>query len=151
MVSFRWKYLFIWLPDILHSFYRHTFATLSFIAEIFLFLYVGMDALDIEKWKLASSRCVFVHDQFIKFLLIFSLSDGLVCIHWCSVLFIGGIHGQNKNKWSCSFIHSLLSAKGPHLLLSYVGNHEQVSLFRFGSNKRTSFAFCLPPGSSPRW
>ncbi|EEC78519.1 hypothetical protein OsI_18459 [Oryza sativa Indica Group] len=31
------------------------FATLSFIAEIFLFLYVGMDALDIEKWKLASS------------------------------------------------------------------------------------------------
>jgi NhaP-type Na+/H+ or K+/H+ antiporter len=77
---------------------KHTFATLSFIAEIFLFLYVGMDALDIEKWKLASSRCVFVHDQFIKFLLIFSLSDGLVCIHWCSVLFIGGIHGQNKNK-----------------------------------------------------
>ncbi|KAF8725875.1 hypothetical protein HU200_020440 [Digitaria exilis] len=36
---------------------KHTFATLSFIAEIFLFLYVGMDALDIEKWKLASSRC----------------------------------------------------------------------------------------------
>ncbi|PWZ44667.1 hypothetical protein Zm00014a_015069 [Zea mays] len=35
---------------------KHTFATLSFIAEIFLFLYVGMDALDIEKWKLASSR-----------------------------------------------------------------------------------------------
>ncbi|CAN6358536.1 unnamed protein product [Urochloa humidicola] len=34
---------------------KHTFATLSFIAEIFLFLYVGMDALDIEKWKLASS------------------------------------------------------------------------------------------------
>ncbi|KAJ3702027.1 hypothetical protein LUZ61_005732 [Rhynchospora tenuis] len=34
---------------------KHTFATLSFIAEIFLFLYVGMDALDIEKWKLASN------------------------------------------------------------------------------------------------
>uniref|UniRef100_A0A452XZH4 Cation/H+ exchanger transmembrane domain-containing protein n=1 Tax=Aegilops tauschii subsp. strangulata TaxID=200361 RepID=A0A452XZH4_AEGTS len=34
---------------------KHTFATLSFIAEIFLFLYVGMDALDIDKWKLASS------------------------------------------------------------------------------------------------
>ncbi|KAK3137498.1 hypothetical protein QOZ80_5BG0453090 [Eleusine coracana subsp. coracana] len=34
---------------------KHTFATLSFIAEIFLFLYVGMDALDIEKWRLASS------------------------------------------------------------------------------------------------
>lgn len=30
---------------------RHIFATLSFIAEIFIFLYVGMDALDIDKWK----------------------------------------------------------------------------------------------------
>uniref|UniRef100_A0A7N0U9Q2 Sodium/hydrogen exchanger n=1 Tax=Kalanchoe fedtschenkoi TaxID=63787 RepID=A0A7N0U9Q2_KALFE len=33
---------------------KHTFATLSFVAEIFIFLYVGMDALDIEKWKLVS-------------------------------------------------------------------------------------------------
>ncbi|XP_066391474.1 sodium/hydrogen exchanger 1 [Miscanthus floridulus] len=33
---------------------KHAFATLSFIAEIFLFLYVGMDALDIEKWEFAS-------------------------------------------------------------------------------------------------
>ncbi|KAF5463461.1 hypothetical protein F2P56_019373 [Juglans regia] len=30
---------------------KHAFATISFIAETFLFLYVGMDALDIEKWK----------------------------------------------------------------------------------------------------
>lgn len=30
---------------------RHIFATLSFIAETFIFLYVGMDALDIDKWK----------------------------------------------------------------------------------------------------
>ncbi|KAF7837151.1 sodium/hydrogen exchanger 2-like [Senna tora] len=30
---------------------KHAFATLSFIAEIFIFLYVGMDALDIEKWR----------------------------------------------------------------------------------------------------
>ncbi|CAL5415169.1 unnamed protein product [Camellia sinensis] len=29
----------------------HAFATLSFVAEIFIFLYVGMDALDIEKWR----------------------------------------------------------------------------------------------------
>ncbi|KAK8959510.1 Sodium/hydrogen exchanger 2 [Platanthera guangdongensis] len=35
---------------------KHAFATLSFIAETFLFLYVGMDALDIEKWKFVSSR-----------------------------------------------------------------------------------------------
>ncbi|KAF5948931.1 hypothetical protein HYC85_014888 [Camellia sinensis] len=29
----------------------HAFATMSFIAETFIFLYVGMDALDIEKWR----------------------------------------------------------------------------------------------------
>ncbi|KAK7316812.1 hypothetical protein RJT34_00540 [Clitoria ternatea] len=31
---------------------RHVFATMSFIAETFIFLYVGMDALDIEKWRM---------------------------------------------------------------------------------------------------
>ncbi|XP_042426134.1 sodium/hydrogen exchanger 3-like [Zingiber officinale] len=35
---------------------KHAFVTLSFIAEIFLFLYVGTDALDIEKWKFVSDR-----------------------------------------------------------------------------------------------
>ncbi|CAD5183973.1 unnamed protein product [Musa acuminata subsp. malaccensis] len=34
---------------------KHAFATLSFIAETFLFLYVGMDVLDIEKWKFVSN------------------------------------------------------------------------------------------------
>ncbi|KAL2325445.1 hypothetical protein Fmac_024503 [Flemingia macrophylla] len=33
---------------------KHSFATLSFVFEIFIFLYVGMDALDIEKWKFVS-------------------------------------------------------------------------------------------------
>ncbi|CAN4106203.1 unnamed protein product [Withania somnifera] len=33
---------------------KHAFATLSFIAEIFIFLYVGMDTLDIEKWRFVS-------------------------------------------------------------------------------------------------
>nr|NP_001291221.1 uncharacterized protein LOC105132046 [Populus euphratica]ACZ05630.1 Na+/H+ antiporter [Populus euphratica] len=33
---------------------KHAFATMSFISEIFIFLYVGMDALDIEKWKIVS-------------------------------------------------------------------------------------------------
>lgn len=32
----------------------HTFATLSFISETFIFLYVGMDAIDIEKWMFIS-------------------------------------------------------------------------------------------------
>ncbi|KAL8171269.1 hypothetical protein V2J09_023073 [Rumex salicifolius] len=35
---------------------KHAFATLSFVAETFIFLYVGMDALDIDKWR-------FVHDS----------------------------------------------------------------------------------------
>ncbi|KAL8214911.1 hypothetical protein R6Q57_004360 [Mikania cordata] len=30
---------------------KHAFATMSFIAEIFIFMYVGMDALDVGKWK----------------------------------------------------------------------------------------------------
>ncbi|GMG99691.1 hypothetical protein Nepgr_001531 [Nepenthes gracilis] len=30
---------------------KHSFATISFISETFIFLYVGMDALDIDKWK----------------------------------------------------------------------------------------------------
>ncbi|XP_077211435.1 Na+/H+ (sodium hydrogen) exchanger 3 [Tasmannia lanceolata] len=34
---------------------KHMFATMSFIAETFIFLYVGMDALDIEKWKMTKS------------------------------------------------------------------------------------------------
>ncbi|PSS06436.1 Sodium/hydrogen exchanger 2 like [Actinidia chinensis var. chinensis] len=33
---------------------KHGFATLSFIAEIFIFVYVGMDALDMEKWRFVS-------------------------------------------------------------------------------------------------
>ncbi|XLR26430.1 hypothetical protein S83_054330 [Arachis hypogaea] len=35
---------------------KHAFATLSFVAETFIFLYVGMDALDIDKWRFASDR-----------------------------------------------------------------------------------------------
>ncbi|KAL6536135.1 Sodium/hydrogen exchanger 4 [Orobanche hederae] len=31
---------------------RHVFAMMSFIAETFIFLYVGMDALDTKKWKM---------------------------------------------------------------------------------------------------
>ncbi|GAB2217616.1 hypothetical protein Droror1_Dr00000815 [Drosera rotundifolia] len=31
---------------------RHIFATMSFIAETFIFLYVGMDIFDIEQWKI---------------------------------------------------------------------------------------------------
>ncbi|KAJ6917823.1 hypothetical protein NC651_012114 [Populus alba x Populus x berolinensis] len=34
------------------------FATLSFVAETFIFLYVGMDALDIEKWRFGDVTAV---------------------------------------------------------------------------------------------
>ncbi|XP_028770800.1 sodium/hydrogen exchanger 1 [Neltuma alba] len=34
---------------------KHAFATLSFIAETFIFLYVGMDALNLEKWKTSNA------------------------------------------------------------------------------------------------
>ncbi|PIM98976.1 Sodium/hydrogen exchanger protein [Handroanthus impetiginosus] len=40
---------------------KHAFATLSYIAETFIFLYVGMDALDIEKWEFvrkSPGKCV---------------------------------------------------------------------------------------------
>ncbi|KAK1412531.1 hypothetical protein QVD17_33866 [Tagetes erecta] len=30
---------------------KHSFATMSFIAEVFIFLYVGMDSLDVAKWR----------------------------------------------------------------------------------------------------
>ncbi|XP_024439042.2 sodium/hydrogen exchanger 1 isoform X2 [Populus trichocarpa] len=35
---------------------KHAFATMSFIAETFIFLYVGMDALDIDKWRESKAR-----------------------------------------------------------------------------------------------
>ncbi|XP_020265346.1 sodium/hydrogen exchanger 4-like isoform X1 [Asparagus officinalis] len=34
---------------------RHTFSTMSFIAETFIFLYVGMDALDLQKWQVTGA------------------------------------------------------------------------------------------------
>ncbi|KAJ8772022.1 hypothetical protein K2173_027199 [Erythroxylum novogranatense] len=34
---------------------KHAFATISFIAETFIFLYVGLDALDIDKWRDSNS------------------------------------------------------------------------------------------------
>ncbi|KAJ4955595.1 hypothetical protein NE237_012378 [Protea cynaroides] len=38
---------------------KHAFATISFIAETFIFLYVGMDALDIDKWKASHTSAGF--------------------------------------------------------------------------------------------
>ncbi|MCO5581441.1 hypothetical protein L7F22_035325 [Adiantum nelumboides] len=35
---------------------KHVFATMSFICQTFIFLYVGMDVLDLDKWKLTDVR-----------------------------------------------------------------------------------------------
>ncbi|CAI9275027.1 unnamed protein product [Lactuca saligna] len=52
---------------------KHAFATLSFISELFIFLYVGMDALDIEKWN-------FVQDSPGKSIGVSSILLGLVLV-----------------------------------------------------------------------
>ncbi|XP_042390984.1 sodium/hydrogen exchanger 2-like [Zingiber officinale] len=59
---------------------KHAFATLSFIAEIFLFLYVGTDALDIEKWK-------FVSDSPGKSIGVSSILLGLVLVGRAAFIF----------------------------------------------------------------
>lgn len=59
---------------------KHAFATLSFISEIFLFLYVGMDALDIEKWR-------FVSDSPLKQVSLSSLLLGLVLVGRAAFVF----------------------------------------------------------------
>lgn len=59
---------------------KHSFATLSFVAEIFIFLYVGMDALDIEKWR-------FVSDSPGKSVAISSVLLGLVMIGRAAFVF----------------------------------------------------------------
>lgn len=53
------SFIFLWhmiLMAAVSEFFRHAFATISFIAETFIFLYVGMDALDIDKWRDSSAR-----------------------------------------------------------------------------------------------
>ncbi|KAJ9700122.1 hypothetical protein PVL29_005786 [Vitis rotundifolia] len=59
---------------------KHAFATLSFVAEIFIFLYVGMDALDIEKWR-------FVSDSPGKSIGVSSILLGLVLVGRAAFVF----------------------------------------------------------------
>nr|AVA17611.1 Na+/H+ antiporter family protein 3 [Populus nigra var. italica] len=59
---------------------RHAFATLSFVAEIFIFLYVGMDALDIEKWR-------FVSDSPGTSVAVSSILQGLVMVGRAAFVF----------------------------------------------------------------
>uniref|UniRef100_J3MDM0 Cation/H+ exchanger transmembrane domain-containing protein n=2 Tax=Oryza brachyantha TaxID=4533 RepID=J3MDM0_ORYBR len=59
---------------------RHIFATLSFIAETFIFLYVGMDALDIDKWKTSET-------SFKTSLVIFGIIISLVLLGRAAFVF----------------------------------------------------------------
>lgn len=59
---------------------KHAFATLSFVAETFIFLYVGMDALDIEKWK-------FISDSPKKSIGVSSILLGLVLLGRAAFVF----------------------------------------------------------------
>ncbi|KAL7172231.1 hypothetical protein ACSBR2_031847 [Camellia fascicularis] len=59
---------------------KHGFATLSFVCEILIFLYVGMDALDIEKWR-------FVSDSPGKSISVSSVLFGLVLVGRAAFVF----------------------------------------------------------------
>ncbi|CAI9102419.1 OLC1v1000684C4 [Oldenlandia corymbosa var. corymbosa] len=59
---------------------KHAFATLSYVAETFIFLYVGMDALDIEKWR-------FVSDSPGKSAAVSSILFGLVLLGRAAFVF----------------------------------------------------------------
>ncbi|WOL04425.1 sodium/hydrogen exchanger 2-like isoform X1 [Canna indica] len=74
---------------------KHAFATLSFIAEVFLFLYVGTDALDIEKWK-------YVSDSPGKSIGVSSILLGLVLVGRAAFVFplcfISNLSKKSQNK-----------------------------------------------------
>ncbi|KAH9576536.1 hypothetical protein CY35_01G167000 [Sphagnum magellanicum] len=63
---------------------KHAFATMSFIAEIFIFLYVGMDALD--KWKMVTTTVGPSFGLFSK-LLVFLLVGRAACVFYYSALY----------------------------------------------------------------
>ncbi|CBI26120.3 hypothetical protein AAG906_027549 [Vitis piasezkii] len=77
---------------------KHAFATLSFVAEIFIFLYVGMDALDIEKWR-------FVSDSPGKSIGVSSILLGLVLVGRAAFVFPLSFLSNLTKKSSSEKIH----------------------------------------------
>ncbi|KAG6731919.1 hypothetical protein I3842_01G152200 [Carya illinoinensis] len=88
---------------------KHAFATLSFGAEIFLFLYVGMDALDIEKWR-------FISDSPGKSVGVSSILLGLV------------LAGRAAFVFPLSFLLNL-AKKSPHEKINF---NQQVTIWWAG-------------------
>ncbi|KAK8498336.1 hypothetical protein V6N12_073506 [Hibiscus sabdariffa] len=88
---------------------KHAFATASFVAEIFIFLYVGMDALDIEKWNV--------------------ISDSLGKLAWVSGILLGLILvGRAAFVFPLSFI-SNLTKKASHEKIHF---KQQVTIWWAG-------------------
>ncbi|KAF7144895.1 hypothetical protein RHSIM_Rhsim04G0215800 [Rhododendron simsii] len=88
---------------------KHAFATLSFGCEIFIFLYVGMDALDIEKWR-------FVNDSPGTSVRVSSILLGLILV------------GRAAFVFPLSFI-SNLTRKSPY---EKIGMKQQVTVWWAG-------------------
>lgn len=66
---------------------------MSFVAETFIFLYVGMDALDIEKWKMSKLR--------YNFILLFAPVVVLSALYYFSDIFLFGCSfGTSISIWS---------------------------------------------------
>ncbi|KAF2303799.1 hypothetical protein GH714_023481 [Hevea brasiliensis] len=61
---------------------RHIFAMMSYIAETFIFLYVGMDELDIEKWKSSKLRFQVKKKHFFQNFITIMLFGGGRCFHF---------------------------------------------------------------------
>ncbi|OVA09246.1 Na+/H+ exchanger [Macleaya cordata] len=83
----------------------HLFATMSFIAETFIFLYVGMDALDLEKWKI--SKTSFKTNISIYSVIIFLISVGRAAFVFpLSVL--SNYMNQSEERTSITFKHQII-------------------------------------------
>ncbi|KAE8713286.1 Sodium/hydrogen exchanger 4 [Hibiscus syriacus] len=98
---------------------RHAFATLSFVAEIFIFIHVGMDALDIETWG-------FVNDRPGTSIIVSSVLLALVIIWWSGLM---------------RGVVSMALAYNQEMLVTLsVGSADQV----FGLLTKPSIRFLLP-------
>ncbi|KAL6315141.1 hypothetical protein AAG906_035349 [Vitis piasezkii] len=85
---------------------RHIFATMSFIAETFIFLYVGIDALDIEKWKL--SKLSFRTSVGIYSTLVLLISLGRAAFVFPLSTFSNYVHRRADRLSSISFKHQVI-------------------------------------------
>ncbi|CAI9088299.1 OLC1v1022598C1 [Oldenlandia corymbosa var. corymbosa] len=85
---------------------RHVFATLSFIAETFIFLYVGMDALDIEKWKVSKLsvwRSLIIYSTVMLLVLV-----GRAAFVFPLSAFSNYVHRNARNSSTITFKHQVI-------------------------------------------